>query len=384
MMLKYNLLFALIYCLIGFQLFAQKQPNIKETTETSARLHIILDSVYNRYPETKGIGICIMFAQKKLTWCGAVGKANTKGDSLLVDHPVNIASVTKIYVAATILRLVEQGKLNTETPIQKLLSKQTITLLQGDGYELDKIKVKHLLTNTSGIYDFVNTPLFQKRSVENPDYKWTMKEQIELAVDGGSKVFNPSEKFEYSETNYLLLAQIIENITQKPFYEVLKQELKFEALNLHHTWFLHQEEKPKQSLPMAEQTAQKYQVNSLRLNPSFDAFGGGGLAATVQDMACFGAGLFEGKIFDHTSTLNLMLTPSMSNENKTFDYCMGLAVTRVQNHVAYGHGGFWGTHLKYIPDLKLSIGVFVLERDTWPVYNILIDAIVKEISLPSK
>ncbi|MFN3446630.1 MAG: serine hydrolase, partial [Bacteroidia bacterium] len=67
----------------------------------------------------------------------------------------------------------------------------------------------------------VNTPLFQKRSVENPDYKWTMHEQIELAVDGGSKVFNVSEKFEYSETNYLLLAQIIENITQKPFYEVL-------------------------------------------------------------------------------------------------------------------------------------------------------------------
>ncbi|MFN3444744.1 MAG: serine hydrolase, partial [Bacteroidia bacterium] len=145
-MLKYNLLLVLLFSLNSLQLFAQKKPNLKETTETSARLRIILDSVYNRYPETKGIGICIMSAQKKFTWCGAVGKANTKGDSLLVNHPVNIASVTKIYVAATILRLVEQGKLNTETPIQKLLSKQTITLLQGDGYELDKIKVKHLLT----------------------------------------------------------------------------------------------------------------------------------------------------------------------------------------------------------------------------------------------
>lgn len=365
-------------------LFAQNNIQSKNDSILKLKFQSILDSIYYNNPETRGIGIYVTSKQKGITWQAATGKLNTKGNTLTTENPVNIASVTKVYLAATILKLIEKGKLNLETPIHQLLSKNTILILKKDSYELNKIRVKHLLSNTSGIYDFVNTTSFQKRSSENPNYVWTMNEQIKLAIDEGNKSFNAGEKFEYSETNYLLLAEIIERIARKPFYISVKELLGFKELGLDNTWFLFQENKPKHTLPYAEQTAKKYNVNSLVLNPSFDAFGGGGLASTLKDMATFGSALFEGGIFSDTNTINLMCAPALGNKNEKFDYALGLAITKVDDYTAYGHGGFWGTQLKYIPELGLTVAVFVLERDTWPVYNSLIEEIVKVIKKPSE
>lgn len=365
-------------------LFAQNNIQAKNDSILSLKFKTILDSVFYNNPETRGIGIYISSKQKGITWQAAIGKLNTKGNTLTTENPVNIASVTKIYLAAAVLRLTEKGKLNLETPIHQLLSKNTSLMLKKDSYELNKIRVKHLLSNTSGIYDFVNTTSFQKRSSENPSYVWTMNEQIKLAIDEGNKNFDAGEKFEYSETNYLLLAEIIEQIERKPFYISVKELLNFKELGLDNTWFLFQENKPMHTLPYAEQTAKKYNVNSLVLNPSFDAFGGGGLASTLKDMATFGSALFEGGIFSDTNTINLMCAPLLGNKNEKFDYALGVAITRVDDYTAYGHGGFWGTQLKYIPELGLTVAVFVLERDTWPVYNSLIEEIVKVIKKPSE
>lgn len=346
------------------------------------RLQAILDSIYSQHPETKGIAIYLHAGNRNITWYGAVGKANTQGEPLQVGHPVNIASVTKTYVAAAILRLAEQGKLAIDSPISRALTPQTNALLERHGYQTHLITIKHLLSNTSGLFDFVDTDTYQRKTMEQPGHIWSMQEQLELAMQGGTKAFNPGERFAYAETNYLLLAEMLEVAGGKPFYEVIKQELKFAQLSLHHTWFLYQEPKPYHLLPMAEQTAQAYQVNSLKLHPSFDAFGGGGLASTVADMANFGTGLFEGRIFDHAATLQQMTTPAKTNNGQETEYCLGLVQSTLSGFTAYGHGGFWGTHLKYLPELKLSVGVYVLERDAWQVYNTLIGALAVEISKP--
>lgn len=365
-----------------FPLFAQCKSAPQGPPEKHKRFQAILDSIYAQHPETRGIAIYLHASDKNWIWYSAVGSANKQGTPLQVMHPVNIASVTKTYVAAAIMRLVEQGKLTVETPISAVLTKETTLLLQKHSYEVDKIRIKHLLSNTSGIYDFVNTDAYQKRTQDAPEYKWTIQEQLNLAMQAGKKTANPSERFEYSETNYLLLAEMLAFSGKKPFYEVLKQALKFDSLALQHTWFLYQEQKPVSLLPMAEQTAKSYQVNSLVLNPSFDAFGGGGLASTVEDMANFGTALFEGKIFESPATIQQMTTEFLTNNGEATAYCFGLAKTTLNSFTAYGHGGFWGTHLKYIPELKLSVGVYVLERDAWPVYNQLIGALAEEINKP--
>ncbi len=370
--------------LLVHQLTASGQtlPPFKGSIQKLQRFQIILDSIFKQHPETKGIAVYLASNQQQLLWYGAVGSVNIKGEKLNVSHPVNIASVTKTYVAAAIMRQVEQHKYSLETPIANVLSAETNVLLKQSGYLIDNITVKHLLSNTSGIFDFVNATSYQQKTTQQPTYIWTRQEQIALAMQAGTKRFNPGEQFEYSETNYLLLAEILEQKGGAAFHKALKQELKFDSLHLNQTWFLHQEPKPAELLPMAEQTAKAFGVNSLVLHPSFDAFGGGGLGSTVKDMCNFGTYLFEGEIFDHPTTLSLMTVPVKTTNGNETGYCLGLVQSTIKGKMAFGHGGFWGTHLKYIPSLKLSIGVYVLERDAWPIYNKLIDELVEEILKP--
>jgi D-alanyl-D-alanine carboxypeptidase len=372
----------LVVIMAGLMMIGVKMNGFKKIAshpKAIERMSWLLDSIYQKYPETRGIAIHIEAPDYHISWKGAVGYADTKGKILTPDMPANIASNTKTYIAATILRLVESGKLQTSDPIEGLISKKSNTLLQNGGYNTHNIKVEHLLTNTSGIFDFVNTQEFQGLTLSNPMYRWTRDEQIELAIRAGAPEFKPGEKLEYSETNYSLLTEIIEKKEGVPFEMAVRKLLNFEKCNLHHTWFLLQEGFPKGLAPLVEQTAKAYHVNSYSLDYSFDAFGGGGLASTVSDLANFSQYLFTDGIFDQSSTKELLYKTVVTTDGLAATYSFGLMHTRVAGYKAFGHGGFWGTQVKYIPELNLSIAVFVMERDTWPVYNTLIEEVVKEI-----
>lgn len=346
---------------------------------TLNRISQLLDSIYQKHPETKGIAIHIEAPGYQISWNGAVGSADRKGRKLTPDMPANIASNTKTYIAAAILRLVELEKVKTADPIGKLISEKSNKLLKNAGYNTNEITVAHLLTNTSGIFDFVNAQSYQSLTQSNPKYRWTRDEQIELAVQSATPIEKAGQKFAYSETNYLLLTEIIERNTQLPFHLAVRDLLRFEKLKLNSTWFLLQEVYPKGVLPLVEQTAKAFNVNSYTLDYSFDAFGGGGLASTVTDLAHFSQYLFNGNIFDKPATKELLFTTIATKDSIEPTYSFGLMHTDVAGYKAYGHGGFWGTQVKYIPELNLSIAVFVMERDTWPIYNILIEEVVKEM-----
>jgi D-alanyl-D-alanine carboxypeptidase len=347
--------------------------------EVVHRIRQLLDSVYQKHPETKGIAVHMEAPRYQISWSGAAGFANARGTRLTPEMPANIASNTKTYIAATILRLVEMDKIKLSEPIGRLLSAKSNALLLKGGYNTNEITVTHLITNTSGIYDFVNTQIYQSLTVSNPKYRWTRNEQIELAIHSGSSAVKPGEIFAYSETNYSLLTEIIEQLTQLPFDVAVRRLLKFDKLKLNNTWFLLQELAPQGALPLVEQTAKTYNVNSYTLDYSFDAFGGGGLASTVADLAKFSQYLFNGGVFDEPSTRELLYTTVATADGLEPSYSLGLMHTNVAGYKAYGHGGFWGTQVKYIPELNLSIAVFVMERDTWPIYNILIEEVVKEV-----
>ncbi len=348
--------------------------------ELALRLKIILDTVYLANPATKGIAIHIESPKYNLSWNSAVGFANLKGKVLTAQMPANIASTTKTYIAAAILRITEEYNLKTSTPIAAVISEKSNALLTKAGYKTHLISVANLVTNTSGIYDYVNTQAYQSLTQSNPKHRWTRDEQIALAISNGNYIEDAGERFAYSETNYLLLTEIIEHFTKKPFHIAVRDLLKFNQFNLNHTWFLLQENKPLQLPDLVEQTATGYNVNSYTLDYSFDAFGGGGLASTVTDMANFSQHLFDGHIFNNSATKEKLFTTIQTKDGIAPTYSFGLMHTNVLAYKAYGHGGFWGTHLKYIPELNLSIGVYVLERDTWQVYNTLIDELVKEIT----
>ncbi len=345
----------------------------------------LIDSIYHEYPDTRGILIHIESPDFEISWSGTSGIADAATNKPLTpEDPMLIASMTKLYVSAAILRLVEDQKLELFQPLTGLLTFSTDSLLRTDGYDLEVINIAHLLSHTSGIFDFVDSKNFQEMTISDPDHHWTRREQIEMGMNDGDPISLPGQHFRYADLNYLLLTEIIEKKTNLPFYKAIRKLLKYEELDLNNTWFNLLEEHPKHLEPLIRQYATSLNVDSYTLHSSFDLYGGGGIASTVKDVALFSQSLFNYKVFNQPQTLELIYTEITTQDSIPSDYYMGLAKTKNDLFDTYGHGGFWGTTIKYIPELNTSICIFLLERDQWPVYNTIIDNIVRMLDNAKK
>lgn len=332
-------------------------------TETSFQFQSKLDSIYKANPESVGLLVNITSTKKNLNWSGAVGYSNKiEKTKLESDQPVLIASNTKTFVAATILRLYEENQIDINASIATYLTEKTKMLLEHGNYDLSKIKVAHLLSHTSGINDYVDALEFKEKLVSNPTYHWTRDEQIELGIQKLEKVGAAGELYKYSDTNYLLSTEIIEQITGQEFYKVIRNLLDFKKYKLANTWFEPLENQPKNTKPLAHQYVAKYGIDTYDLNKSFDLYGGGGIAATTKDLSNFVYQLFNHHIFKKEETLEVLLTKIETKQPSNSDYRFGIWKSTLNGKAVYGHGGFWGTMVYYIPEIDTVISVAVLEK----------------------
>lgn len=350
-----------IYILLVFILWVQC-ATICVAQELETKFQQILDSSYQANKDAVGLMIHVESPDNNLSWTYALGFSNkTTREKIQEEQPVLIASNTKTYVSATILRLVESKKLELNQPIKKLLPKKTRKLLTKSGYHVANITVKHLLSHTSGITDYVNDNYFSFVN-ENPKYQWTREEQVKLAMKNAQPT-EAGKKYAYGDINYLLLTEIIEKQTKKPFYKAIRELLDFEKHQLNATWFINLEKTPVSMLPLVHQYSSKFDEDSYALHPSWDLYGGGGLVSTSKDLALFFQLLFEGKIIKDKNILAQIYTyvlPKKESKN----YCLGLFnFPSFFGENIYYHGGFWGTDVMYIPKYNTSIAIFILVRE---------------------
>jgi D-alanyl-D-alanine carboxypeptidase len=328
-----------------------------------------LDALFKQNEDAVGAIVHVEFPAKNISWTSAVGFSDKeKTSSLDADQPVLIASNTKTYVAASILRLVEMGRLELDRSLEKSLSKETNLLFEQAGYDTKKLTIKHLLSHTSGIQDYVDDAYFE-RVKKDPKHQWEKQDQILLSIDKGKPLFEAGEKFSYGDINYLLLTEIIERATEQAFYVAMRELLKFDELDINNTWFKDLEPIPAGSKPMAHQYAEVYDWDSYHLNPSWDMYGGGGLASTAKDAAIFYQYLFEGKIIEDKDLLNSMSTYVLPAEQSK--YCLGIFRFNFATDLYY-HGGWWGTDVAYSPDANASVAMFTMEkgkRDVFALYS---------------
>lgn len=334
--------------------------NLCNAQEFVLKFQSILDSTYQMNKDAVGMLIHVESPDKNISWTSAVGFSNKETkETLNKNQPLLIASNTKTYVSATIIKLVENGMLSLNQPIKKLLNNKTKRLLKKKGYNVNEITVKHLLSHTSGITDYVDDSYFSFVN-ENPNYEWTRNEQIKLAMKKSNPV-KAGKTYSYGDINYLLLTKIIEQKTKKPFYNAIRDLLEFEKHNLNQTWFVDLEDKPTNTLPFASQYSDKFNTSSSSINPSWDLYGGGGLASTVKDVALFFQLLFEGSIIKDKTILSEMYTYVLPAEESK--YCLGLQNISFFGETAYYHGGFWGTDVMYLPNMNTTISVFTLVKE---------------------
>ena len=320
---------------------------------------------YKRKESGKITGIQLYVNSPKMgsQWQGAVGYTDLCGsEAITPQHPMRIASNTKTFVAAAILRLWEQQQLELDTSINAYISEQHHQLLTNNGYQLANISLRHLLTHTSGLFDYADSPEFADAISDDPQQHWTRTEQLQLAMEHGQPYGQPGEVYRYSDTGYILLGEIIERVYGQSLGLALRQLLNYQGLGLTSTWLEVDEPTPPNLLPRVHQYIAD--VDAYHTHGSFDIYGGGGLVSTVGDMARFMRGLFQGDIYSKPETLKTMLTTVPATRAGPSAYGGAhlmvpgnyrLGIDGGETGVILGHGGFFGTYAAYVPSRDLTI-----------------------------
>ena len=204
-----HLFLGLIF-LVGLSAIAQQttETTIKQRFKTELEKENIKSGILHVYSESRGINIQI---------------AESKEDSISIDHPFYTASITKMFTATAISILKDQNKLNFEDKITQYLPDSLVNslhVLDGKDYSKD-LTISHLLQHTSGLPDYFTdetsdgSPNIINQLLMNPNKLWSAEEIIQFTKEKMTPHFVPDEGYHYTDTEYVLLALIIENVSSR-------------------------------------------------------------------------------------------------------------------------------------------------------------------------
>jgi D-alanyl-D-alanine carboxypeptidase len=350
---------------------------VQAQSSTGQALQAVVDSVAAAHPELPGLAVHVEAPRLHLSWTGTAGDADrTARRPLTAGDAYRIASNTKTYVAAGILRLWESGRLGLDDPIERRLSPASVATLRRGGYDPAQITIRQVLSHTSGLYDYAMDTAYARRVFGDPHHRWTRGEQLELAMEVGRPYGAPGETYHYSDTGYILLGEIIERATGQGLAPALRRLLHYDRLGLRATWFETLEPQPRAVRGRAHQWAGDQ--DTWDFDPSLDLYGGGGIDATMPDLAVFNRALFTGGVFDRPTTIDTMLT-RVEARNLT-SYRFGIGEGAVLGYRAYGHSGYWNTIARYLPDLDVAIAASILQNQAEGVAGPLVEALVARLA----
>ena len=201
---------------------------------------------------------------------------------------MRIGSITKTFTATMILRLVDQKKLRLDDPV----SIYRLNVPNGKA-----ITIRELLNMTSGLFNYTEDENFQKDAfLNNPQRVWNPGEVLAIAYSH-QPYFAPGQGWHYSNTNYILLGVLLEQITGMPIEKVFQQEI-FKPLGMVHTSF------PQQTNPAISQphpqgyiylTSPTTPIDATDWNPSW-AWTAGAAISTAHDLTIWARALATGQL----------------------------------------------------------------------------------------
>ena len=321
--------------LLGSSFFAVPVA-VSQTTPNST--HRMRQVIQNYVDNNTFMGAVLVAEKDKVLLSQGFGSADLEWN--IQDSPTTkfrIGSITKQFTAAGILLLQERGKLKLDVPVKTYLPDAPSTW--------DKVTVYNLMTHTSGIPNYTGGPGWDafKRKDHSP------QENIARIRDK-SLDFEPGSKFYYSNTNYILLGQIIEKVSGLSYPEFLHQNI-FLPLGMTQTGV-------DSNWAILPQRAQGYStgpdgfIHADYVSTS-NAYSAGYLYSTVGDLLKWERGLFGGKVLTAAS-LKTMTTPYLGG------YGTGLFIRNAAQHGVLTHNGTidgFDASLNYYPDKQLTIAV---------------------------
>ena len=235
-------------------------------------------------------------------WTGAAGVADLGTRTRMTpSHRFRAGSMLKPLIATAVLRQVESGALALDDTLPALLPSTIIDRIAG----ADALSVGMLLRHTSGIVDFAEGD-FDARVQADPRHVWTLDEKLDR-IAAEPPVFAPGTRWGYSNSNYLLLGEILAGVTGTPWRQAVRDDVVDRA-DLDDTAL------PSEGDPSCGRCARGYDPIDDKLHdltevdPSMaGAAGGHALVTTPRDLAGFLDALLTDDLFDDDATLPRML-----------------------------------------------------------------------------
>ena len=267
----------------------------------------INDAVTN-YMSTHFLNASFMFANENdIILVGAKGLYSLEGDQLVPNQQMPIASGTKSMTAVAILKLQEKGLLNVKDKITKHLNKNS-DIWGGASIPTiaNQITIHQLLTHTSGIIEYLPAlqidPTQSHSEINKTIINYAFSKPLEFA---------PGTKFKYSNTNYVLLGLIIEQVSGKTLANFFQDEI-FVPLGMNSTHLASLEEalQIQRSPDSAPYPHRYFVVPNNTTRPEFtDAlvdfflvpYADGGVISTTRDLISWHRGLHQGRVLSESS-----------------------------------------------------------------------------------
>ncbi|HTX91235.1 MAG TPA: serine hydrolase domain-containing protein [Anaerolineales bacterium] len=260
-----------------------------------------------------------------------------------------LGSVTKQFTAMAILILEKQGKLNVKDPICKYVPDCPSTW--------ESITIKNLLTHTSGIPDFTGFADYLSSRAAPTTPLQTIARFKDKPLD-----FQPGEKFSYSNSGYIVLGYIIEQVSGQTYEDFLNQSI-FTPLSLRDTGYDHN------SNNLAVGYPDRYSTRPADFIDMSIPYAAGGLYSTVEDLYRWEQSLSTEKLVPKVY-LDEMFAPQVAIPDSEFAYGYGWVIEKnsLGQLVDWHNGGIEGfaTIIARYPDDQVTIIVLSNQQDTDP------------------
>ncbi|AKU19251.1 hypothetical protein VV02_23715 [Luteipulveratus mongoliensis] len=296
---------------------------------TTAEDHPATQAKLDAYAKAGGPGTTVAAGNASGSWVLTKGTGVTGANKpIQPNEHFRAGSQTKTFTVAVVMQLVDEGKINLDSSIESYLP----GLVQGNGYDGNKITVRQLLQHTSGI------PTYPANTKPGPDGTYT-NEQLVRAALAQTPWFAPGTDWKYSNTGLVLASMVIEKITGQTVGDAITSRL-IQPLGLTGTRFPKPGDKTV-GAPAVHGYNWLYVYWKDVSNSSEPSgySGAGALISTLDDLMKFDQALADGKVVSAASLAQMRTT---YDAKPTFYDGYGLGLMRLKlscGGEAWGHAG---------------------------------------------
>jgi D-alanyl-D-alanine carboxypeptidase len=271
-------------------------------------------------------------------------------------------SVGKTYFAALAMQLVGEGRLDLDAPVERYVGHDPWYPRVPNAGE---ITVRHLMTHTSGVMRYEFGEAFIRDLTSQPDKRWRPEELVAYVLDREPS-FAAGEGWEYSDTNFILLGMVMEEVTGEACYDLIRARV-LEPLGLHETVPSDSRRVPGLVMgyagpdnPFGGADEVLGADGRFVFNPQFE-WAGGGFASTASDLARWARALYTGRAFD-PELLPVMLEGVPARLGPGSRYGLGVILRDTPAGPSRGHSGFFPgylTEMAYFPEADVAVALQV-------------------------